>query len=284
MADVLVTALEAMRHDLLVLKQSAQNLSALSVPGAQAQHLSPGVPATSATSEFRDLFAAGAAATANDPANNPASATKPANSSPTSSSLITPATPLLSPPASAAPVSQPQLITDTGPGTLKPTGQALDLALTQPGYFEIQTPDGVGYARRGDFQRDGRGRLVTGAGYPVLGTDGEILLSGATPLIDATGRLFENGKPVAQLKLMTPSEGTRMNLMPDGLMRALGEMQAAAPGTSFMRQGFLENSNVVPAREMLDMTQTVRHFESMQKMIQGYDEMMGIALRKLGEF
>lgn len=282
MTDVLVTALEAMRNDLLRLKQSAQNLSTLSVPGAQAQHFAPSVQAPRASGEFRSLVDAGAAVAETNAATSAASLNAPAGNpfSPSAS----PSLDALATVTTATTPPQPELVTDTSPGTFKPTGQALDLALTQPGYFEIQTPNGVGYARRGDFQRDSRGRLVTGAGYPVLGIDGEILLSSATPLIDATGRVFENGKPVAQLKLMTPVEGVRMNPTPDGLMHAAGEMQATAPGTSFVRQGFLENSNVVPAREMLDMTQTVRHFESMQKMIQGYDDMMGIALRKLGEF
>jgi len=35
---------------------------------------------------------------------------------------------------------------------------------------------------------------------------------------------------------------------------------------------------------MVRLTETLRHFESMQKVFQGYDEMMENALRKLGEF
>jgi flagellar basal-body rod protein FlgF len=34
---------------------------------------------------------------------------------------------------------------------------------------------------------------------------------------------------------------------------------------------------------MVELTQTMRHFESILRMAQGRDEMLGIALRKLGE-
>jgi flagellar basal-body rod protein FlgG len=50
-----------------------------------------------------------------------------------------------------------------------------------------------------------------------------------------------------------------------------------------VRQGFLENSNVSSTYEMTSLLQTMRHFESMQKIAQGYDDMLGTAIRKLGE-
>jgi len=50
-----------------------------------------------------------------------------------------------------------------------------------------------------------------------------------------------------------------------------------------VRQGFLENANVNSMQEMVDLMQTMRHFESMQKVALGHDEMMGAAIRRLGE-
>ncbi|NOJ99668.1 flagellar hook-basal body protein, partial [Corallococcus coralloides] len=50
-----------------------------------------------------------------------------------------------------------------------------------------------------------------------------------------------------------------------------------------VRQGYLENSNVSSMQEMVHLVQTMRHFESMQKVALGYDEMTGQAIRKLGE-
>ncbi len=50
-----------------------------------------------------------------------------------------------------------------------------------------------------------------------------------------------------------------------------------------VRQGYLENSNVNAMQEMVQMIQTMRHFESMQKVAISYDDMTGQAVRKLGD-
>jgi flagellar basal body rod protein FlgG len=46
----------------------------------------------------------------------------------------------------------------------------------------------------------------------------------------------------------------------------------------------LEASNVDSAGEMVRLTETVRHFESLQKIVQGYDATLEATIRKLGEF
>lgn len=74
-------------------------------------------------------------------------------------------------------------------------------------------------------------------------------------------------------------------------LRRLGEgMVAAGTGMAVVddaglqiRQGALENGNVNSMQEMMQLIQTMRHFESMQKMTQGYDDMLGTAIRKLGD-
>jgi flagellar basal-body rod protein FlgG len=50
-----------------------------------------------------------------------------------------------------------------------------------------------------------------------------------------------------------------------------------------VRQGYLENSNVDAAYEMTSLTVFVRHFETMQKVVAHMDDMLGTAIRKLGE-
>jgi flagellar basal body rod protein FlgG len=53
---------------------------------------------------------------------------------------------------------------------------------------------------------------------------------------------------------------------------------------SALRTGFLEGSNVSSPQEMVRLTETVRHFESLQRLVQGYDETLEKTIRKLGEF
>ena len=53
-------------------------------------------------------------------------------------------------------------------GQLVPTQNPLDLAINGQGFFEILTPNGVRYSRRGTFTLNSEGVLVTNEGYPVL--------------------------------------------------------------------------------------------------------------------
>jgi flagellar basal-body rod protein FlgF len=182
-----------------------------------------------------------------------------------------------------------QMSEDGRPGSLKSTGQALDLALTGPGYFEVQTPQGLLYTRRGEFRVDGLGRLVTHQGYPVIGLGGEIFLSNATPRIDEFGRVFDgfganNDSPAsAQLRLVNFDSTQLLQHTGEGYMSAQDVSRVRDVTVPIVKQGYLENSNVSSMHEMVQLIQTMRHFESMQRVAVGYDEMVGNAIRKLGE-
>lgn len=188
----------------------------------------------------------------------------------------------------------PAVRTDTRAGTLRSTGQPLDLALTGDGWFEVATDSGRAYTRRGNFRLDAAGRLVTAQGHAVMGTSGAIQLLDGSPRIDAAGRVFEEGPasqgpastataPAAQLRIVQFEPGADLRRLGDGLFATNGETVLAADGAGQVQQGFLENSNVTPMREMVDLMLAVRHLETMQKVATGYDEMLATSIRKLGE-
>jgi flagellar basal-body rod protein FlgG len=181
---------------------------------------------------------------------------------------------------------------DQRPGTLKATGQPLDLALVGPGWFEVQTEAGTAYTRQGNFRLDARGRVVTQQGHPVLGVGGEIQLAQGHPAIDAAGRVFDaagggqggsRGTPLAQLRIVQFESSAQVERLGDGLVRVHGEPVAATEGSTQVQQGFLENSNVQSMQEMVQPLQSVRHLETMQKVATSYDEMLGTSIRRLGE-
>lgn len=180
--------------------------------------------------------------------------------------------------------------TDHRPGTLQATGQPLDLALTGPGWFEVMTPDGPAYTRQGNFRLDARGRLVTQQGLPVLGAGGEIQLVHGTAVIDAAGRVFDgtasakaNATPVAQLRIVRLDPHAPVQRAGDGLVRIAGDAAQVQEGSVEVKQGFLERSNVSHMQEMVRLMETVRHLESLQKVALGYDELLGTAIRRLGD-
>ena len=182
-----------------------------------------------------------------------------------------------------------QVRTDLRSGTLRSTGQNLDVALSSPGYFEVVTPQGVAYTRQGNFQVDGQGRLVTSQGHAVMGHGGEIYLQSTQIRIDGQGNIFDtrdagNGaRAIAQLKVVEPEHHSQLLRLGDGLMEIKGEPVQVLNSEIRIQQGFLENSNVSSMHEMVSLMQTMRHFESIQKAVLGYDEMTGQAIRKLGE-
>lgn len=196
--------------------------------------------------------------------------------------------------------------TDVKTGTLKSTGQSLDLALAGSGFFEVSTDTGPAYTRQGSFHVDARGRLVNAQGHAVMGKGGEIYLNGASPVIDSVGNVFDSaavtgmngaaGKlgsvplpnglsnsPVAQIKVVQFEDAKSLQRLGDGLFAGSENNSVLKETDIQIRQGFIENSNVNSLQEMVQLIQTMRHFESMQKVLLGYDDMTGQAVRKLGE-
>jgi len=171
-------------------------------------------------------------------------------------------------------------VVDMRPGSLRYTGAPLDVALDSDGWFELAAGDGAVYTRAGSFQIDARGRLVGPNGIPLAGT---ITLSTTQPRIDAAGRVFEDDKPVGQLRVVKIEHPELMQKLGDGLYAApssdVGEVSEVR-----VRQGYLENSNVTTLTEMVRIIDTVRHFEASQKLIQSYDGLLDRAIRTLGEF
>ena len=180
-----------------------------------------------------------------------------------------------------------QILRDQRPGTVKATGQAWDIALASEGYFEVATPQGPAYTRRGQFQLDAQGRLVTMQGWPVMGLDGEIRPGMGTPTVLANGQIRnadkQADKPVGQLRIVQFDNPAALRHLDAGYFTSEAPGSLVPEGKLALKQGFLENANVSHSHEMVDLMRSMRHFESMSRVLQGYDEMIGSAIKKLGD-
>ena len=175
-------------------------------------------------------------------------------------------------------------VLDISTGLIKQTGRPWDIAITGDGYFELATPDGPAYTRAGNFRLDSAGRLVSESGLAVQGVGGDIVLNGANAIIDHTGRITQEEETAGQLKVVRFADSKAMIKTAEGLLRPANAASAVTEIAPEVQVGYLENSNVATMREMVSMMETTRHFESAQKLFQGYDEMLGTAIQKLGEF
>ncbi|MES9978934.1 MAG: flagellar basal body rod C-terminal domain-containing protein, partial [Candidatus Thiodiazotropha sp. 6PLUC5] len=152
------------------------------------------------------------------------------------------------------------------------------------GYFAVESPQGTLYTRQGSFGLDESGHLVTSAGYRVLGNEGELRLSSDQPQIDKEGAIWEAGELVGRVKIARFHNAQSLQKLGGGLYLAgsATELPETDPGTG-VRQGFLETSNVNAMTEMVDLITVMRQVEGGQKVIQGYNEMLDLAIQTIAE-
>jgi flagellar basal-body rod protein FlgF len=169
-------------------------------------------------------------------------------------------------------------------GTIRHTGQALDLAIDTPGaYIEVQTDEGLAYTRRGDLMLDAQGTLCDHAGHPLMGQGGVIAIDSGTPVISRDGTVRIGERVAGQIKLVQFDDPGKLERLQAGSLFAQGGAAMMEPPLVSLRQHHLEGSNVDSAAEMVTLIETMRHFEAGQRVLQGLDDMLDRAMRKLGE-
>lgn len=175
---------------------------------------------------------------------------------------------------------------DFRPAPSRHTGNPLDLAIEGDAFFELNEATGATtYTRQGSLALDAGGRLVAPGGAGVAGMGGDIRLESGQVSIDRAGRILDNkGALAGQIKLVRFDDTGK--LLPAGLGRYMqgSAIPEPASDSTVIRQRHVEASNVVPADEMVRLIETMRHFESGQKVIQWYDDMLEQALSRLGQY
>jgi len=188
--------------------------------------------------------------------------------------------------------------TDHRQGDLRHTGNPLDLAINGPGFFELSTPNGLRFTRKGTFSLSGEGYLVNEKGFPVLsklGTlpEGEssgpakriLKIMGKKVSLNHSGEIFVDGKKLTNLSIVEfkdiaalKKEGNSLfiNNYPENLVTDVKK--------STLHQGFLEGSNVNPLEEMAALIKASRHFESIQQVMKAYDNISGKAVNEISKF
>jgi flagellar basal-body rod protein FlgF len=171
-------------------------------------------------------------------------------------------------------------------GETQPTRRELDLAIQGEGFFEVQMPDGGrAYTRNGELHMRPDRTLVTTSDAEILTEGGTpvVLLPGGGPVsINADGTIFQGDTALGRLAVakfanpaaLTPIAGG-MFLPSEGAGREIVEKPV-------VMQGYLENSNVTPLREMVDLVVISRAYEANQKMITTIDQSMQKTLEALG--
>lgn len=178
-------------------------------------------------------------------------------------------------------------------GSLTQTGNALDVAISGRGFFEVLMPDGtMAYTRNGDFQVNAQGEMVTAGGYS--------LQPGIT-IPDAAQSVTIGKDGVVTVQLAGQSSPTQVGTLqlvdfinPAGLQprgenlllesAASGPPQTGTPGLNglgMLEQGSLESSNVNVVEELVNMIETQRAYEMNSKAISTTDRMLEYVTNQL---
>ncbi len=176
-------------------------------------------------------------------------------------------------------------------GTLQGTDKDTDLAIEGKGFFELQLPEGgTMLTRTGQFQLNSQGALVSAAGYPVLSPSGNpITLEIQTEeskegiYINRLGEIYR-GKDIVGAIGIKHVEDTSALTHRDGgfVLTGNSATRPALGGTEYsIHQGFIEGSNSSAMREMVQMVNLSRAYESSTRMVQAFDSRYGQTISQL---
>lgn len=170
-------------------------------------------------------------------------------------------------------------------GAIQVTGNTFDLALDGPGFFCIETPKGVEYTRNGTFAMNSDRELVTHEGFRVLGEGGPISIQDEAGriLIGEHGDISVDGEIGDRLLIRSFSDNRFLKRTSE--TRYIPVDESVIPNTperTGVVQGALEMSNVNVVREMTDLIEIHRGYESYQKIIRSMDECNGRVINEMG--
>jgi len=174
--------------------------------------------------------------------------------------------------------------TDFSPGSVKQTGNPLDLSLDGEGFFVVNTPGGKAYTRQGNFHMDSENRVVSSEGYELQGTGGSITIKGGKLEINSKGEVFVDGQQAGTINIVDFPKPYKLQKLGSALFVPSEENGAEQPAVGTrINQGSIEGSNVQSLLEMVTLIANTRFYEQCVKTVQSYDQMAAKAANDLGK-
>jgi flagellar basal-body rod protein FlgG len=163
-------------------------------------------------------------------------------------------------------------------GSLAPTSNKFDLALNGNGWFQVQGENNeILYTRDGALNKNASGQLVTLEGNLVVpnitvpSTASDVLVNSAGQVYAVVGATGTQ-QLLGQLTLVfreTEASGNAVIGNPGN------------PGYAQIQQGYLENSNVDPVKEITELISAQRAYEMNSKVISAADDMYNVITKDI---
>ncbi len=179
--------------------------------------------------------------------------------------------------------------TDFSQGSFRITDNTYDLALSGDGFFAIEFTNKSGdtsikYTRAGQFTLNKEGYLVNQDGDYVLDVNDQRIK--IDPLKDTaitkSGNIEQDGKVLAQIQVADFENYDYLEKYGETYYQTI-DGATKKESTAEVHSGCLEMANVQTVSEMVNLISVTRAYESNQKIIQTYDESLGIAVSQLGK-
>lgn len=177
-------------------------------------------------------------------------------------------------------------------GALRVTENPLDVAIAgKRGFFQVDMPDGsTGYSRDGAFSLDENGTLVTSDGFPVnpaitIPQDAVSINISEEGIVSVITQPNNNTQQVGQIQLATFVNPAGLSAIGKNIFQETESSGAPVQGNpgqngvGILAQGFLENSNVSVAEELVNMITAQRAYEVNSRAVRTSDQMIQTSLQ-----
>lgn len=175
---------------------------------------------------------------------------------------------------------------DMDTGTLRQTGNPLDLGLAEANaFFSVRMGEETYYTRDGQFALDDLSRLVTHEGAMVLDEGGNEMVfdpEGGAPDISDTGVIYQGNIRIGRLGVYgfeTPAALEKVG----GNLWSPADQEPEAIELPKLQQGVVEQSNVNAVFEITRMIEISRAYTSASRLVKDADELRKTAISKLGQ-
>lgn len=182
-----------------------------------------------------------------------------------------------------------EVYTDYSQGSLRETSNDLDLALSGPGFFVVNTSNDnqestMKFTRDGTFTMNREGYVVDSNGCYLQGESGnlQIPVDTANLLIDGTGAVYADEQYIDHILVKDFEDYSYLQKFADNMYSATPEAMMKDASASIV-QGYTEQSNVNVISEMVEMINITRAYEANQKVLQTIDSSLDQVVNTVGK-
>ena len=185
---------------------------------------------------------------------------------------------------------------DFSNGAFQQTGNPLDIAIENDGFFVIQDDEGKeSLTRQGHFTVDSEGYIVSQDGKYLEGTEGRLAIRNEwfeNPMItedkkainikiNQNGEVFANDFRIGSIKIVTVDNIQSLENISKAcfIPTQNSDIKEQSEESVSLRQGWLEASNVNIISEMVNMIELQRLFEAGSKVIHTNDATLDNSIR-----